>query len=394
MSHQASLAVAAGGRSSRANFDVNRRAPEGLARTASEPRDPGPTRALRGVTTPIVLLPADLAIVSRPFGGCAAVEKKREARKVTGACHYRDHPPPPIAETDIEEQPTTVPAASPPAAQTAAKPTKPKGEMTAAVYGTIQEEKARALFAKYGLTLEPGEWTKPIKPDAERVEKKIRMRVHRTCHYCQTTFGPDRVCSNCKHSRCKKCPRYPTKRNKEQKGKAMAAAGGGIATTGTAAAAMADTTLNLKSLTISSRPTGKKVTYKPVTQRVRRTCHLCSTLFEGRAIECANCGHNRCPQCPRDPAKTDKYPSGYPGDSGGVIRERHPIRVHVRWTCHQCSKTFRDLSKKCEGCQHDRCGECPRHPPKREKPKLDPDAVKKIEERMETMDISPQAVAA
>ncbi|KAI4093990.1 MAG: hypothetical protein LQ344_002434 [Seirophora lacunosa] len=302
--------------------------------------------------------------------------------------------PPPIAETDIEEQPTTVPAASPPAAQTAAKPAKPKGEMTAAVYGTIQEEKARALFAKYGLTLEPGEWTKPIKPDAERVEKKIRMRVHRTCHYCQTTFGPDRVCSNCKHSRCKKCPRYPTKRNKEQKGKAMAAAGGGIATTGTAAAAMADTTLNLKSLTISSRPTGKKVTYKPVTQRVRRTCHLCSTLFEGRAIECANCGHNRCPQCPRDPAKTDKYPSGYPGDSGGVIRERHPIRVHVRWTCHQCSKTFRDLSKKCEGCQHDRCGECPRHPPKREKPKLDPDAVKKIEERMETMDISPQAVAA
>ncbi|KAL9009562.1 MAG: hypothetical protein Q9173_005418, partial [Seirophora scorigena] len=308
--------------------------------------------------------------------------------------HPPRHPPPPIAETDIEEQPTTIPAASPPAAQKAAKPTKPKGEMTAAVYGTIQEEKARALFAKYGLTLEPGEWTKAIKPDGERVEKKIRMRVHRTCHYCQTTFGPDRVCSNCKHSRCKKCPRYPTKRTKEQKGKAIAAAGGGIATTGTAAAAIADTTLNLKSLIISSRPTGKKVTYKPVTQRVRRTCHLCSTLFEGRAIECANCGHNRCPQCPRDPAKLDKYPSGYPGDSGGVIRERHPIRVHVRWTCHQCSKTFRDLSKKCEGCQHDRCGECPRHPPKREKPNLDPDAVKKIQERMETMDISPQAVAA
>lgn len=94
--------------------------------------------------------------------------------------------------------------------------------------------------------------------------------------------------------------------------------------------------------------------------------------------------------------KTDKYPSGYPGDdeSTGVVRERHPIRVHVRWTCHACSTTFKDLSKQCEGCGHDRCDECPRHPPKREKAKLDPDAVKSIEERMKTMGISPQASAA
>ncbi|KAL9022817.1 MAG: hypothetical protein Q9185_000081 [Variospora sp. 1 TL-2023] len=314
--------------------------------------------------------------------------------------------PPPIAETTFEEQATTAPAAPAPApapapaaaeqttGQKVAKPTTAKTVMTTAAYSTIQEEKARALFEKYGLTLEPGEWTKPIKPDAERVEKKIRMRVHRICHHCQATFGPDKVCSNCKHSRCKRCPRLPIKRTKEQKAKAIAAAGGGIATTGTAAAAIGDTTLSLKSLTISSRATGKQVTYKPVTQRVRRTCHLCSMLFEGKAVECAKCGHNRCPQCPRDPAKSDKYPSGYPGDAGVAIRERHPIRVHVRWTCHQCSKTFRDLSKKCEGCEHDRCGECPRHPRKREKPKLDPDAVKRIEKRMRTMGISPQAVAA
>lgn len=161
--------------------------------------------------------------------------------------------------------------------------------MTAAAYGTIQEERARALFAKYGLTLEPGEWTSPIKPDAERVEKKIRMRVHRTCHRCQTTFGPDKICSNCKHSRCKKCPRFPTKREKGQEGKEIATA------------AIGDTALNLKSLTISSRATGKQVTYKPVTQRVRRTCHMCSTLFPGKTNQCANCGHNSCRQCPRDP---------------------------------------------------------------------------------------------
>ncbi|KAI4170069.1 MAG: hypothetical protein LQ343_005210 [Gyalolechia ehrenbergii] len=164
--------------------------------------------------------------------------------------------PPPIEEATIEEQPAAPPPAPATTQQTteqkSVKPLSSRLAMTAAAYGTIQEERARALFAKYGLTLEPGEWTLPIKPDAQRVEKKIRMRVHRSCHHCQATFGPEKVCNNCKHTRCKKCPRFPTKRTKESKGK-------GIATTGGAAAAIGDTTLNLKSLTISSRTTGKQI---------------------------------------------------------------------------------------------------------------------------------------
>ncbi|KAL8861639.1 MAG: hypothetical protein Q9178_001840 [Gyalolechia marmorata] len=172
--------------------------------------------------------------------------------------------PAPIAETTMEEQPiTTLPAPTSgqqPAEPNLAKPANLRLATTAADSSVILEERARALFAKYGLTLEPGEWTSPIKPDAERVEKKIQ---------------------------------------------------------------------------------------------------------------------------------------GYPGDSDYNIatRVRHPIRVHVRWTCHQCSGTFRDLSKKCEGCGHDRCDDCPRQPPKREKPKLDPDAVESVNERMKQMDLSAQAPA-
>ncbi|KAL8953413.1 MAG: hypothetical protein Q9222_000726 [Ikaeria aurantiellina] len=274
--------------------------------------------------------------------------------------------PPPIAETAVESQPTTSsPAPSTtqqPAEGTTAKPPNPRLAVTAAASSAALEEKARALFAKYGLTLEPGEWTTPMKPDAERVEKRIRMRVHRTCHYCQSMFGPDKVCGNCKHSRCKKCPRYPKKRTKESKEK-------DIMTGGAAAASTDDTILNLKSLTISSRATGKQISYKPATQRVRRTCHK---------------------------PKTAKYPAGYPGDSGSnvAIRERHPIRTHVRWTCHECSKVFQDLSRKCEGCGHERCDDCPRRPPKRQKAKPDPDALRMVEERLKTMEMSPQASAA
>ncbi|KAL8795714.1 MAG: hypothetical protein Q9182_007493 [Xanthomendoza sp. 2 TL-2023] len=172
--------------------------------------------------------------------------------------------PPPIAETPVEEQPVTAIAPAPlPVQQTTlpetVEPPNARLATTALESGTILEERARALFAKYGLTLEPGEWTSPIKPNAERVEKKIRMRIHRACHHCQTTFGADRVCNNCSHHRCKKCPRYPTKKAKEPKSQSEPA--GGAPTT------VGHTVLNLKSLTISSRATGKQISYKPATQR-------------------------------------------------------------------------------------------------------------------------------
>ena len=160
--------------------------------------------------------------------------------------------------------------------------------MTAKESYTIQEEKARALFAKYGMTLEPGEWTVPTTIGLPRVEKQVRMRIHRTCHRCQTTFGADRVCSHCQHTRCKKCPQFPGSKSKVSKGKGVAV--GGVATDG-----------KTDPLTILHRATGKEMTRKAPTQRVRRTCHQCETLFQGKATQCENCKHLRCSKCPRDP---------------------------------------------------------------------------------------------
>ena len=164
--------------------------------------------------------------------------------------------------------------------------------MTAKENYTMQEEKARALFAKYGLTLEPGEWTVPATVGVPRVEKQVRMRIHRTCHRCQTTFGTDRVCSHCQHNRCKKCPQFPGAKPKVPKGKARAV--GGVA---------ANDGLDKKTdaLTMLHRPSGKEMTRRAPTQRVRRTCHQCETLFQGKATQCENCKHLRCSKCPRDP---------------------------------------------------------------------------------------------
>ena len=171
-------------------------------------------------------------------------------------------------------------------------PIKPLSAMSAKENSALQEQKARAMFAKYGLTLEPGEWTVPYTDGAPRVEKKVRMRVHRKCHRCQTSFGADRICSNCQHTRCKKCPAFPSKTSKVSKGKGKAIEGIAIDD---------DLAQGMGNLTMANRATGKELTRKTPTQRVRRTCHQCGTLFVGKAVQCENCKHQRCSECPREP---------------------------------------------------------------------------------------------
>lgn len=155
-------------------------------------------------------------------------------------------------------------------------------------WSTLQQEKARVLFAKYGLTLEPGEWmSKPADRNVQRVEKPVRMRIRRNCHRCLTTFGADKVCAGCQHLRCKKCFRYPPAKPKDEcheKDKSKA--------TGSSKKPV---------LTIPSRTGGQDLVRKPIRQRVRRTCHRCQALFVGDATVCGECEHIRCKKCPRDP---------------------------------------------------------------------------------------------
>lgn len=318
----------------------------------------------------------------------------------------------------MKPEAVTVPSV-PAALQQSIKDTKPSTKLTnhrlaktAAASHALQEEKARTLFAKYGLTLEPGEWMPPARGDAERIEKKIRMRVHRTCHRCSVTFGAEKICNNCQHTRCKKCPRYPAKKSKESKDKGKGISSGGLAI---AVGEKGKGRSDLISLTMPSRVTGKELTRRGPVQRVRRTCHKCNTLFEGKATQCETCKHMRCPKCPREPfvslapslpypaltrhrPKLDKYPQGYPGDTEEAFplarRELRSIRTHVRWTCHECNTLFKDTEKICGNCSHKRCDDCPREPPKTPEAPLDEEAIKSIERKMKEIDISPQASAS
>lgn len=129
-------------------------------------------------------------------------------------------------------------------------------------------------------------------------------------------------------------------------------------------------------LTVTTR-SGNERAYLPATQRVRRTCHKCESLFvPPTATTCASCKHARCTKCPREPAKRNKWPMGYPGDAEPESDEdaevekqleqfrriwRKPRRI-VRWECEQCHSLFRQGSPQCPGCGHERCDQCTRSP--------------------------------
>ncbi|KAL5341694.1 hypothetical protein BJX70DRAFT_395753 [Aspergillus crustosus] len=266
--------------------------------------------------------------------------------------------------------------ASPPVQPESSKTPAPQPEATTeptteptvlSNWGAMQEEKARALFAKYGLTLEPGEWKAASDVPVQRVSKNIRMRVRRTCHRCQTTFGPDKVCVNCQHVRCKKCPRHPAAKPKDQKERTETALQTIIAQkTQTHSRTHAHTQTQPVQprpkeykVTLPSRTGGQDLVQKPVRQRVRRTCHRCNTVFASHATECTSCKHIRCKICPRDPPKLDKYPDGYPGDADPPYeppaRTWKRPRQRVRYTCHQCSNLYRSGEKNCSSCGQEKC---------------------------------------
>ncbi|RHZ51379.1 uncharacterized protein CDV56_101746 [Aspergillus thermomutatus] len=274
-------------------------------------------------------------------------------------------------------RPTPAPAQKP-----AAKPTPEPTVVTH--WSAIQQEKTRALFAKYGLTLEAGEWKTPSDMTVQRVAKPIRMRVRRTCHRCETTFGPDKVCVNCQHVRCTKCPRHTSAKPKDQAQSALE----------TIRAANKHGPLPRTSkepqLTIPSRTGGQDVVLKPIRQRVRRTCHRCNTTFPNKDVtECPTCRHTRCKKCPREPSKPHKYPDGYPGDAEPwtepPARTWKKPRQRVRYTCHKCSTLYGSRETTCSNCGQEKGPETIRDPPKKHKPEPDPEILRRVEERLANM---------
>ncbi|KAI9750058.1 MAG: tRNA-splicing endonuclease subunit [Chaenotheca gracillima] len=294
-------------------------------------------------------------------------------------------PATPAASKPVAPAPTTTTAAAAAAPVSALAP-GPSKKAVPPSRTNLQQERARAMFEKYGLTLEPHEWTSPTKDPSERVSKPIRVRVHRSCHRCQTTYGIDKVCANCSHKRCKKCPRYPLRQDAKD-----ARDAGKVAGLTTAEAGKAKSKREV--VAVPGGPGQERARRdKP---SVRRTCHLCNSTYPKGDESCPGCAHLRCALCPRDPPRKSKYPAAHPDDEPGSLylhkgkeRTYKKVRMMVKYHCHTCDTVFGAHSKTCGKCSHERCGDCRRQPPKKAKPAPpDPEILKAIEQKMGKMSL-------
>jgi hypothetical protein len=166
----------------------------------------------------------------------------------------------------------------------------------------IFEERAKHLGERFGLKIEPSEWHK-TEGDALRTEKPIRMRVRRMCHKCDATFGVAKECPSCGHSRCAKCVRYPPKRTEEEKQASKERRAALLKAKEENPPIAVDYRYD-DSVPVLKKPSktgGQDLVHKKPRQRIRRTCHECSTMFMAGSRKCESCGHERCTDCPRDP---------------------------------------------------------------------------------------------
>jgi hypothetical protein len=271
----------------------------------------------------------------------------------------------------------------------------------------FSQEKARALFEKYGLTYESLP-TSTLKENNRRVERPIRIRIHWVCHECNTQFGANRTCVNCEHRRCSECIRTPEKRVREILGSANVVeeerpsgqGPAGLATAlvieapesaGSALAIEPTQPVRLEPRSaeeiaeddplpahpllyvLQQRPSaGVELMFPNIARPAERTCHECQAHIESaNRSECQQCRHQICSACPQDLGRRIQWSQAGMGGFTDSREEAKMVptvqrvyrkpRQRIRWNCHECNTMFVDRTR-CRACGHERCKMCPRTP--------------------------------
>ena len=94
--------------------------------------------------------------------------------------------------------------------------------------------------------------------------------------------------------------------------------------------------------------------HKQIRMRVKYTCHSCKTVF-GHDRICIRCQHKRCLECSRDPPRRkDKKPK----PPVQVIEIPEPPQDQGQWVCHECQEAFAPGAEECPSCHHKICPVC------------------------------------
>jgi hypothetical protein len=159
-----------------------------------------------------------------------------------------------------------------------------------------QMERLRKVTERYNLPM-PREYVTCYGPEKEqnRVHRPTRMRIHRSCHRCNTMFRGSKICARCEHRACVLCQATPRPRY---------ISWDPVVDDPLAVDLEADDYHGLQEQLVISRAnrtSSQHLVRKELRQRVRRTCHSCQTLFTSKNKICTNCQHVCCTECPRFP---------------------------------------------------------------------------------------------
>ncbi|KAF3767804.1 hypothetical protein M406DRAFT_328859 [Cryphonectria parasitica EP155] len=256
----------------------------------------------------------------------------------------------------------------------------------------IYGDRIQQFSERCGLEVDPNAWYH-MEGHVLRINRPVRMRVHRQCHQCGGDVGAKGLCGKCNHSFCHQCTRYPPKRSEDEKVASREKKAYIVKDREVNAMIVPDWDADTRKKTVVLRrspPSGQQeLVHKKVRQRVRRVCCQCQddngaeVLFHGGQRQCPKCDHVRCTDCPRDPPKKDKYPYGYPGDEFGVKSIPHH-------SCHVCRTKFEpgvENGTPCAACSHEKCDKCDRLMPQKVEPEPDAEVLRRVQAKLETLSL-------
>ncbi|EXJ84441.1 hypothetical protein A1O3_05109 [Capronia epimyces CBS 606.96] len=99
---------------------------------------------------------------------------------------------------------------------------------------------------------------------------------------------------------------------------------------------------------------------KNIRMRVKYTCHNCATTF-GHDRVCVGCQHRRCAQCIRYPPKKNRpreHPRERPTQPGPPQNLAAPPHAGAQGACHECRTGLEPGVQECPNCHHQICDRC------------------------------------
>lgn len=255
-----------------------------------------------------------------------------------------------------------------------------------AVYRSgISDNKVMDLYPRYGLLYRSPYFADRHRKSHQepptrlrRVERPIRLRVHWTCHECNTRFGMENLCPDCGHRKCVLCSRHPPRGMKDvlDNGRYMAEQSE-LSRQESMSSVEAFGNPSTNSMPIlSAMPSPSLDRFRDIdaggesglsspdyTFYTRPSAAVC--MFE------PDCRHVRCEQYFQSNLEPDERKQGLArlrrlskGELPtikAVRRVYRKPRQRVRYTCEQCATKFVE-GDRCRECGHDRCNDCIREP--------------------------------